>query len=61
MNANTEFSKPCHRCENVVRMTADEFRADPQTWTTCEVCRAILTTEAAGIGQGETIPKRPTE
>lgn len=50
MNPAPQFSKKCYRCDVVVRLTAEEFRADANEHTICPVCRAKLEIEAGFAG-----------
>ena len=50
MNNTPQFTKKCHRCPIVVRMTREKYEAErDQAETTCDRCRAILTAEAEEI------------
>ncbi len=46
---STKHSKQCHRCESWVRMTAAEFAAHEQQFTTCGRCLAVITAEVEHI------------
>lgn len=46
MNDNPIYTKRCYKCDEPVRMSGPEFHRDPQWWTICTRCRAILNTEA---------------
>lgn len=50
MNANPDTSKLCYRCDQVVRLTAEQFRADPAEVTCCPTCRDKLNVEAEFAG-----------
>ena len=50
MNNAPEFSKCCYRCPAVVRMSPEQFRADPNEHTICAVCRDKLEIEAGFAG-----------
>lgn len=51
MNDAPQCVKRCYRCPAVVRMSAEEFRASPNEFGICPVCRAKLDLEAGFAGQ----------
>lgn len=60
MNPNFQYTKQCHRCPLVVRMTREQFEKEKdQAETTCDRCRAILTAEADEILKHMHLPKEP--
>lgn len=59
MNTAPDFTKRCYKCDNIVRMTPEEFRASPNEFTCCERCKVTLNTEARFAG--EPIPEKSTD
>jgi hypothetical protein len=49
-DAHSRFSKPCYRCTAIVRMSREQYHADENECTTCDVCKAKLKAEVAVIG-----------
>lgn len=49
-SAPTPPGRLCYRCDEFVRMTAEDSARWPNAWTICAVCRVKLDIEAGFVG-----------